>query len=77
MERRSFLRNLAFTGATAQVALGQQNGSSATVTARPPRIPRVTNPGNYGAKCCIGNSEALEKPSRLSAWWLAHRQTFA
>jgi predicted aldo/keto reductase-like oxidoreductase len=41
MERRSFLRNLAFTGVTAQVALGQ-NGSSATVSAR---IPRVTNPG--------------------------------
>jgi uncharacterized protein len=42
MERRRFLRNVAFTGAAAQVALGQRNGSSATP---PPRIPRVSNPG--------------------------------
>src|SRR3954463_4364082 len=42
MERRRFLRNVAFTGAAAQVALGQRNKSSATA---PARIPRVSNPG--------------------------------
>ncbi|HEY3938399.1 MAG TPA: aldo/keto reductase [Bryobacteraceae bacterium] len=42
MERRRFLRDLALTGATVPVALGQQSQTSQPAAVR---IPRVTNPG--------------------------------